>query len=406
MNSNARPFAALHPDIGTGPVSTMPAVDPAFFEKEREHIFRKMWINMILREEDLPNAGDYFVRDIEVLDVSVIVVRGDDGKLRAVHNVCPHRGNRLVREDGGNRKGFQCDFHGWVFDNQGELVFVTDEQRFHDLDKPNLGLAKVHLDTWRGFVYVNLEETPSQTLEASMADFNQDLKPFPFENMVLAGRYRYEAKANWKTTMNAFQESYHAAFVHKRSVQQCLEDDADPYLASHRIKLQPNGNQSISVHLPPHELTPTEMIAYGMGATFTQGGDADQAAIPGTAQEGIENWAFDLNIMFPFSRINVGAGWYYVDAFWPITHDRTVYELAFYFPIPTSAGAMISQEYSKIVLRDLSREDLFTNEVTHNALRSGAIKSIQLSDQEIAVRHQYEKVTEFCGTESAGDDHE
>jgi len=83
-------------------------------------------------------------------------------------------------------------------------------------------------------------------------------------------------------------------------------------------------------------------------------------------------------------------------AFWPVAHDRTVYELAFYFPMPTSAGAMISQEYSKIVLRDLSREDLFTNEVTHNALRSGAIKSIQLSDQEIAVRHQYEKVTEFC----------
>lgn len=396
MNNSTRPFADIYPEIGTGPVSTAPAVDPAFFEREREKIFRKMWVNMILREEDLPNPGDYFVRDIEVLDASVIVVRGDDGKLRALHNVCTHRGNRLVRDESGSCNGFQCDFHGWVFNNQGELAFITDEQRFHHLDKPSLGLAKVHLDTWRGFIFVNFEETPSQSLEASMADFNQDLKPFPFENMVLAGRYRYETNANWKTTMNAFQESYHAAFVHKRSVRQCLEDDGDPYLASQRIKLQPNGNQSISVHLPPHDLTPTEMIAYGMGATFTQGGDGNVNAFPGTAQAQIENWAFDLNIMFPFSRINVGAGWYYVDAFWPVAHDRTVYELAFYFPMPTSAGAMISQEYSKIVLRDLSREDLFTNEVTHNALRSGAIKSIQLSDQEIAVRHQYEKVTEFC----------
>jgi len=397
MNSNTRPFAEQYPNIGTGPVSTAPAVDPEFFEKEREQIFRKMWINMILREEDLPNPGDYFKRDIEMVDVSIIVVRGDDGRLRAFHNICTHRGNRVVHDESGTCNGFQCDFHGWVFDNQGELSFVTDEQRFHGLDKSGLGLPEVHLDTWEGFIFINLEETPGESLEASMADFNQDLKPFPFDGMVLAGRYRYEIKANWKTTMNAFQESYHAAFVHKRSVRQCLVDESDPYLACQRIKLQSNGNQTVSVHLHPHELTPTEAIAFGMGATFTQGKDGNLNNFPGTAQDKIENWALDLNILFPFSRINTGAGWYYVDSFWPVAHDRTVYELAFYFPMPTTAAAMISQEYSKIVLRDLSREDLSTNEVTHNALRSGAIKSIQLSDQEIAVRHQYEKVTELCG---------
>ncbi|HAC33287.1 MAG TPA: hypothetical protein DCF45_02085 [Gammaproteobacteria bacterium] len=402
MNSNVRPFAEKYPQLGTAPVSTAPAVDPAFFDKEKEHIFGKMWVNMILREEDLPNPGDYFVRDIEVLDASVIVVRGEDGKLRALHNVCTHRGNRLVNDEAGSCNGFQCDFHGWVFSNQGELSFVTDEQRFYDLDKQGLGLVPVHLDTWGGFIFVNLEETPSQSLADSMAEFNEDLKPYPFEQMVLAGRYRYETQANWKTTMNAFQESYHAAFVHKRSVRQCLEDDSDPYLACQRIKLQQNGNQSISVHLPPHELTPTEQIAYGMGATFTQGGDGNNNAFPGTAQSQIENWAFDLNIIFPFSRINVGAGWYYVDAFWPVAQDKTVYELAFYFPMPANAGTMISQEYSKIVLRDLSREDLFTNEVTHNALRSGAIKSIQLSDQEIAVRHQYKMVTDLCDQAAEG----
>ncbi|MEL0082911.1 MAG: SRPBCC family protein, partial [Gammaproteobacteria bacterium] len=366
-------------------------------EKEREQIFSKMWVNVMLREEELPNPGDYFVRDIEVLDASIIIMRGDDGQLRAVHNFCTHRGNRLVRDRSGSCSGFPCDFHGWVYNNQGELAFVTDEERFHHLDKAELGLPPVHIDLWRGFIFVNLEETPSQTLEASMADFNQDLKPYPFEKMVLAGRYRYETRANWKTTMNAFQESYHGAFVHKRSMRHVLTDPDDPYLAARRIKLQANGNQSISVHLPPHELTPVELIAFGMGSTFTQGGDGNDTAFPGTAQAEVENWAFDLNFLFPFSRINVGAGWYYVDAFWPIAHDRTVYELAYYFPMPETAEAMISQEYSKIVLRDLSREDLYTNEVTHNALRSGAIRSIQLSDQEIAVRHQYEKVTELCG---------
>ena len=163
-------------------------------------------------------------------DTSLLLVHGRDGRVRAFHNVCTHRGNQVVQEGHGNCKGFQCNFHGWTYDTRGRLAFVTDEQRFHNLDKSALGLPPVHLDTWRGFVFVNLAKRPAQTLEMAMSEFNQDLKPFPFERMVLAGRYRYTVNANWKVTMNAFQESYHGAFVHKLSVGQCISPD-DPYLA-------------------------------------------------------------------------------------------------------------------------------------------------------------------------------
>ena len=392
MGSPKRPFIERYPHLGTGPVDIRPALDPAYFERERETIFRGMWVNMILREQDLPAPGDYFVRDLEVLDASILVVRGDDGALRAFHNVCPHRGNRVEYTAAGSQRGFACGFHGWTYDTCGKLVFVPDEERFYALDKARLGLRPIHLDTWAGFVFVNLADTPAQSLADSMAEFNTDLKPYPFERMVLAGRYRYTVDANWKITMNAFQESYHGAFVHKRSVGQVMGDPQDPYLASRRIKLQDAGNQSITVHFPPHPPSPAEALAFGFGATFTQGGEGNAAAFPGTAQGEIENWAFDLNVIFPCTRINVGAGWYYVDAFWPVAPDRTVYELAYYFPMPATPSEMISQEYSKIVLRDLSREDLHTNEATHRALRGGAVREIQLSDQEIAVRHLYHTV--------------
>ena len=111
MNSpavaNPRPFAPRYPQLGTGPVPVSSAVDPAFFELERERIFRGMWVNLILREEELPQAGDYSVRYLEAQDATVLVVRGDDGKLRAFHNVCTHRGNQLAQEGSGNCKGFQ-----------------------------------------------------------------------------------------------------------------------------------------------------------------------------------------------------------------------------------------------------------------------------------------------------------
>ncbi|WP_440940024.1 aromatic ring-hydroxylating oxygenase subunit alpha [Immundisolibacter sp.] len=399
-SGNPRPFAPRYPQLGTGPVPVTSAVDPAYFELERERIFRGMWINLILRDSELPEPGDYVVRHLEAQDATVLVVRGDDGRLRAFHNVCTHRGNQLAPQGAGHCAGFQCGFHGWTFDTRGRLVFVSDEQRFHALDKAALGLPPVHLDTWRGFVFVNLARRPAQSLEQAMSEFNADLKPYPFERMVLAGRYRYTVNANWKVTMNAFQESYHGAFVHKLSVGQCISPQ-DPYLAVQRIKLQENGNQSISVHLAPHAPSPAEKLAFDFGATFTQGGDAT-TAFPGTAQHEVRDWGFDLNIIFPYSRINVGAGWYYVDAFWPVAHDRTVYELAYYFPMPQRASEMISQEYSKIVLRDLSREDLATNEATHRSLRSGAIGQMVLSDQEIAVRHLYHTVAARCGRELAG----
>lgn len=394
MNAPKHQYAEMYPQLGRGPVSTESAVSKEFFEQEREKIFRHQWFALLKRDSDIANPGDYFVREIEIMGVSVLVIRGDDGKIRAFHNSCTHRGNRLVHDDGGCTVGMQCSFHGWTFDRQGELAFVTDEEQFYELDKSRLGMPKIHLDTWRGFLFVNFDETPSQTLEVSMNEFNQDLAPFPFEGLECIGRYRYEVDANWKTTMNAFQEGYHVAFVHKRSAPDAFTGNDNPYCHIPKIKLQENGNQSLAVPgAPDHKLSPTEELAFKFGSTFTQGvGNAE--ACPGTWQGEAKDWGFDLNIIFPFSRINVGAGWCYVDAFWPIAQDRTVYELAYYFPKPVKPSQMISQEFSKVVLRDLSREDLATNEVTHAALMAGSISEIHLSDQEVAVRHLYKTVTE------------
>ena len=378
--------------LDTGPVSTDTVVSAEFFARERAAIFRHQWFALLKREEEIPNPGDFFVRDIEVLGTSVIVARGPDGALRAFHNVCPHRGNRLVRAADGCVKGWQCDFHGWTFATDGSLQFVPDEGQFFDFDRAQHSLPAVHLDTWAGFLFVNFDDTPRQTLEQAMGDFNQDLKPFPFDQMVCAGRWRYHVKANWKVTMNAFQEGYHVAFVHKRSAPDAFTGSDNPYCNISHMKLQPNGNQHLSVPgNPAHDLSPTEQIAFKFGSTFTQG-TGGRGAYPGTQQDKSNDWGFELNIVFPFSRINVGAGWYYLDAFWPVGPQETVYELAYYFPRPRTAAEMISQEFSKIVLRDLSREDLYTNEVTQRSLNSGAIRSIVLSDQEAAVRHLYRTV--------------
>ena len=96
------------------------------------------------REEDLPEPGNYVVKDLAVANTSVLLVRGKDRKIRAFYNVCRHRGNRLVdRENGLCKNQFVCRFHSWSYDTHGELKWVSDEANFYDIDKSALGLKPI-----------------------------------------------------------------------------------------------------------------------------------------------------------------------------------------------------------------------------------------------------------------------
>src|SRR5262245_51221182 len=125
-----------------------------YFEQERDRIFRRSWLR-VGRIEDLSEAGSYFVFDMPVLNTSLLVTRDRDDKVRSFHNVCKHRGNKLVRAGKGRRLSFTCGFHGWTYGLNGDLRVVTDENQFHDIDKCNLGLTPVATDVWEGHIFVN-----------------------------------------------------------------------------------------------------------------------------------------------------------------------------------------------------------------------------------------------------------
>ena len=104
------------------PISSDPIVSREWFEWERDYIFKKCWLNIGTADE-IPNVGDYIVREIQAAKASVLVVRAKDGVIRAFHNVCRHRGNKLVWDYKGNKKGanWACRFHGFVYGGDGEL---------------------------------------------------------------------------------------------------------------------------------------------------------------------------------------------------------------------------------------------------------------------------------------------
>ena len=109
-----------YPELGTGPVSYEDSISPEHYELEREAIFRRTWLN-VGRVEQLPRNGSYFTKELDAAGTSVVVVRGTDGEVRAFHNICRHRGNKLVwndypgEETSGTCRQFTCKYHGWRY---------------------------------------------------------------------------------------------------------------------------------------------------------------------------------------------------------------------------------------------------------------------------------------------------
>jgi phenylpropionate dioxygenase-like ring-hydroxylating dioxygenase large terminal subunit len=193
-------------------------ISEEFARAEQDKLWRKVWLQAG-RVEDIPNAGDYITYDI--LTDSVIMLRGEDGAIRAFHNVCPHRGRRLIDTPPGKRnargtknKNIICGYHGWTYDLEGQNTFIEYKDDWQGcLTAERTGLGKVNVDTWGGWLWINLDPDCIPLREylepaASMLD------PFQLQNMRTRWRKWVIFECNWKVAMEAFCETYHVAGTH------------------------------------------------------------------------------------------------------------------------------------------------------------------------------------------------
>ena len=185
--------------------------DPEFFEAEKRAFLRAA-PQVVCHESEIANPGEW--RSLEYLGESVIVIRGDDGQIRAFSNVCRHRGSRLVDGAAGCAKVLTCPYHAWSYARDGRLVGVPHRSEYPGLQTEKLGLVPIPLENWRGFLFVTLEPG-SPSVAEMMAPYEDEVEPYRFEDLRVLGRVTVRPRAlNWKTLCDNYSDHLHIPVGH------------------------------------------------------------------------------------------------------------------------------------------------------------------------------------------------
>ena len=393
-----RRWIADYPDLGTAPVPTEPCISEEYYQLERSKVFATSWLK-VGRVEDLPEPGSYFVQDIAVCNASIVVMRGNDGAIRAFHNVCTHRGNKLVwdSEKCGKARSFRCRFHGWTFSNSGKLMAVPDEKMFYAIKKEDLGLKPVAVDVWEGFIFANLDPTPRETLKEYLGGIGERLAGFPYGELTQCYAYRAELKANWKVCLDAFSEAYHVLTIHGETVGTANFSKENPMSHPIDVKLYDRHRAAVIYGNPKHKPGPVANVAAKFGRIAMERGVGMDSLPAHINPDRRPDFNFDLCAIFPNFMIHVRPGEYFTHQFWPLDKGRTLWEGRDYLPPAKSAAQKFSQEYSHMMRRNAWLEDTSAMEATFEGLASGVLRQFQLSDPEILVRHGYKVLEDHVG---------
>lgn len=233
-----RIFACM--DEGSPPMvenmSVNPAAaygDPEQFRLEREKLFgerpRLAGFSCQLR-----NPGDYLVDNLS--GTSVLVVRADDGEIRAFRNYCRHRGARLAAGCGQART-FSCPYHGWSFDREGRLVGLPDAFGFPGVDRADFGLHPLPAAEKYGMVWVAPRVDAPFDLDEHLGDLGPELAGYHLEDYHYYESRPLAYRMNWKIAVDTFGESYHFKTLHPNTVGPILHHNLsffEPFGAHHR----------------------------------------------------------------------------------------------------------------------------------------------------------------------------
>jgi len=293
--------------LNTAP-KTLPAryyADSALFGREIEKFFFAGWI-CVGRADAVPNAGDYFLR--EIAGESIIIVRSDSGSVEAFYNVCRHRGTRLCSSAEGHFAGrIQCPYHGWTYGLDGRLLGAPhmDSAVFQHSDYP---LHKLRADIWDGHVFINASPQP-EPLAVQLADLPARFTPWRMDELRFHKRITYDIRANWKLIVANYNECLHCPLLH------------------------PTLNRLTDYMGADNEAQPTyiggSMGFRGSAETMSMDGKRRRDYLPGLSEN--ERNKVCYYVVYPNLLLSLHPDYMMIHTLWPRAVDRTEIVCEWYF---------------------------------------------------------------------------
>lgn len=183
-------------------------------ELEKEELFRKHW-QLACHVSDVPEPGNYMTFDVG--EERALIIRGRDNVVRAFHNLCRHRGSRVVADEQGKCKSaLICPYHGWAYNLDGTLRGAAQPKSFPPLDPVEFGLKPLDMEIWQGFIFVRFKDSDQPSVAEILGRFDAELEPYELADMVPADTLVWadETAVNWKAIRDVDNEGYHVAMAH------------------------------------------------------------------------------------------------------------------------------------------------------------------------------------------------
>jgi phenylpropionate dioxygenase-like ring-hydroxylating dioxygenase large terminal subunit len=352
--------------------------DQRFWDLEQKFFWPKRWV-CAGREEQVQRPGDYL--QFQKLGRDIVIVRGENGDLRAFYNTCQHRGGPLVGESCGRIKRLTCAYHAWSYNLQGDLVSIPGEREFPGLDKRTKSLKQVRVECWGGWIFVN-EDPDAEPLLDYLDPLPDEMAMMQGENLRLVYEYSFEVPCNWKVNSDAFLEVYHIKTIHPQTIAPMVDTDAtvmEMYRNGHGLfampykggMSDPYRDRAANVESPP------------------QAGESDD----------LREFASLTYVAFPNFHAPLTLDGYHILLMWPISIDRTelqVYQLASDWG---EGPAPAYWDESRQGLEKVIAEDVALFGKLQRSLGEHGVSSTPLGYLERRIHHFHMQIDDFIGRE-------
>jgi phenylpropionate dioxygenase-like ring-hydroxylating dioxygenase large terminal subunit len=348
--------------------------DSEFFDLEQEYVFGRSWLYAGFASE-VPEPGSFKL--CEHLGIPVVLVRGEDGDIRAFYNVCRHRGGPLVNEPCGRSRMLVCHFHSWTYDLTGQLQHLPSGHDFPRVDKAEIALVSVRCESWGNMVFINRDPDAVPLIE-SLGPLVEDFAERNMDTRKVFKTRMLNLACNWKVAIEAFIETYHLARVHPNTVSNYV-DQRGTY-----IQLYAGGHSTMySLQI----LSDSAAAHNPLGFEGSNEQRINRETIPGFA-------------IFPNIATSTAEYEFPYLMFWPIDPSHTRLEIVYTGPDGHDDPEAPAAKQLEMMIDITVDEDISNLEWIQRSFASQANEFLRSSYIERRIYHLNEAIDRCIGTEN------